>query len=281
MPAVLGMTWGHACLVAAGYTVAPLASGVWAPNVLPWLRLFEWTLMLPFTLSMVLVHRTSVPLETLTSEGIPLQALALPALAGWSLATLGARLWQHRRGVPVRMLLAASLMAGALSGVSTARAIADERAAERIFMRMVAADTAPWEEPASRSAARMLVARYPDSRWASEGWRVVATDAEQRKDLPEALGAWRSFEACFDHAAAAGRAFGALNRARILESNAPADVVAAHYLRALRTIERSDGAAQSWIAPESARGLAKATRRDGLYATAEYWAARANAHEEQ
>jgi hypothetical protein len=280
MPAVLGMTWGHACLVAAGYTVAPPASWAEAPDGLPWLRLLEWTLMLPLTLSMVMVHRTSAPLETLTSEGIPLQALALPALAGWSLATLGARMWRYRRGVPVRVLLAASLLAGGLSGVSAARAIADERAAERIFMRMVAADTDPWKEPASRSAARMLVTRYPDSRWASEGWRVVATDAELREDLPEALGAWRSFEACFDHAATTGRAFGALNTARILESRAPADVVAAHYLRALRTIERGDGTAQSWIAPESARGLAKASRQDGLHATAEYWTARANAHEE-
>jgi hypothetical protein len=281
MPAVLGMTWGHACLVAAGCTVAPTATLSGTSDVLPWLRLLEWTLMLPLTLSMVMVHRTSAPLETLASEGIPLQALALPALVGWSLATLGARLWRYQRGVLVRTILAASLMAGALSGVSSARAIADERAAERIFVRMVAADTAPWDEPAARSAARMLVARYPDSRWASEGWRVVATDAVQREDLPEALEAWRSFEACFDHAEAPARAFGALNRARILESIAPADVVAAHYLRALRTIERGDGTAQSWIAPESARGLAEAAQRDGLHATAGYWAARANAHEEQ
>jgi hypothetical protein len=279
VPAALGMTWGHACLVAAGYSLAPAATVSGTPDVLPWVRLLEWTLMLPLTLSMVMVHRTSAPLETLTSEGIPLQALALPALAGWSLAVVGARLWRHRRGVPVRVILAASLMASGLSGVSAARAIADERTAERIFMRMVAADSAPWEEPASRSAARMLVTRYPDSRWASEGWRVVATDAELREDLPEALGAWRSFEACFDPAAAAGRAFGALNTARILESIAPADVVAAHYLRALRTIERGNGTAQSWIAPESARGLAKAARRDGLHATAEYWAARASVHE--
>jgi hypothetical protein len=280
MLAATGVLWGHACVFAAVSTVVPLVSRAQTATAPPWLRVLEWTLMLPLSLSLALAERTLSPLEALASQGIAWPTLALPALTGSALVMLGDVLWRHRYGVAARTVLAAFLITSALSGVAAARTAADEGAAEQVFMRMTADDPAPWDEPASRSAARTLVARYPESRWASEAWRVIAIDAEQRDQPNEALEAWRSFETCFDDATASGRAVGALARARILELNGPPDVVAAHYLRALRTMERGDGTAQPWIAPESARGLARVARRSGLHATAGYWTARVHAHDQ-
>lgn len=235
--------------------------------------------MLPLSASVAVVHRTTTPLATMLADGIPVPAIPLPALTGWALALLCAALWRHRAHTLARVGLSTMALALCFSGVSSANAIAGERAAERLFLRMVATDAAPWNEPASRSAARTLVRRHPESRWASEAWRVVATDAELRGDLPEALDAWESFGACFGDTAIPGRALASLNVARILEKSAPADLAAMYYLRALRTLGRSNWSAQPWIAAECARGLERTSRREGLYATADYWAARARTNE--
>lgn len=280
-PTFIGIAWGHACLVATAWIAS--SAGVWAgdPAALASLRALEWTFMLPLSASVAAVHRTTSPLAMFVSDGMPVHALPLPALAGCVLALACAALWRQRTHALARVCLLAMALALCHSGVSSAHAITTERAAERLFLRMVAADTAPWEEPASRSAARTLVLRHPGSRWASEAWRVVATDAELRGDLSEALAAWESFGACFGDTAMPGRALASLNVAQILERRTPADLAAAHYLRALQTLGRGNGSAQPWIAAASARGLERISRRAGLYATADYWAARARANERQ
>ncbi|MFU8890312.1 MAG: hypothetical protein ACNA76_01445 [Anaerosomatales bacterium] len=269
--AFAGIAWGHACLIAAS-TLVP-AEGIRAGAELgsPALRVLEWTLLLPLSLSVAVVHGSASPLDAMASEGLPLAALPLPALAGWAIVALVTALLATRRRAAARAVLALVLLAGCVSGVASARIAASERAAEQLFLRMVATDSRPWEDPGSRSAARTLVARHPDSRWASEAWRVIAIDAEQRGDVSGALAGWRAFAECFGDTAAPGPAFAALSVARLLEQSAPADISATHYLRAHRSIGAGEESVQAWIAPESARGLVRVSRREGLYATAWYW----------
>lgn len=173
------------------------------------------------------------------------------------------------------------LVAGCVSGALSARTMSEEHSADRLFLRMVATDAPPWEDPGSRSAARTLVARHPESHWASEAWRVIAIDAEKRGDVPGAVAAWQALGECFSDTAAPGRALAALCVARLLEQSAPADVAATHYLRAHRSIGTGNEGVQAWIAPESARGLVRVSRREGLYATASYWEHRSNLDTEE
>ncbi|MDT8434731.1 MAG: hypothetical protein RQ731_08260 [Anaerosomatales bacterium] len=269
--AAIGIAWGQACLFAAS-TLVP-AQGIRAGAELgsPALRVLEWTLLLPLSLSVAAVYRTANTTEALAAHGLPQTALPLPALAGWTLVAFFAALLASRGQMVARAALAIAVVAGCVAAGVHVPATAEARDAEQIFLRMVKTDLNPWDDPVSRSAARALATRYPDSRWASEAWRVIAIDAERRDSVSEALAAWQSFGECFDNTSAPGRSLAALNSARLLERSAPADVAAAHYARALRSIGTGEDAVQAWIAPEAAGSLARLSQRSGLYATAAYW----------
>ena len=280
LAATFGTAWGHASLAAAGWIAQVAAPVMDTPAGSTSLRLLEWSVLLPLSLGAAATHATTRPLATLLGEGLPVPALVLPAVAGCAIALAGSYALRSSGGRRVvRTCLLTAVLISILSGASLSRALADDRAAERLFLRMVAADSAPWEEPTSRSAARTLVGRHPDSRWASEGWRVVATDAELRGEPAEAVEHWKAFGACFGEEAVPGRALAEFNVARLLEERAPADVAAAHYRQAFRTVGETGATSQLWIGVESSRALETLSRDQGLYAIANRWATHARMYE--
>jgi hypothetical protein len=274
-PPALGILWGHASL--AGLSVIePLIAvpggGIIDRWVLPALA---WTLLLPLSLTGALALGSAEPLSTVAHSGLPAHLLPAPALVGLVLVTVATRLL-HRSAL--RRLAQLGLgLAVVVSGVSAAvvwATLSQERAGERLFLRMVATDARPWEVPASRAAARTLVERYPRTRWASEAWRVLASDAESRGAWHEAADGWQEFGRCFGDQAVPGRALASFNVARLLEGRAPDEVVSAHYLDARRALARAGPEAQPWIAGQTARGLARLALQEGLYATSGYWGSR-------
>ncbi len=152
----------------------------------------------------------------------------------------------------------------------------DSSAADRLFARMVATDELPWNVRTSRIAARTLVESYPESRWASEAWRVIALDAESRCDTGTASAAWESFAGAFEDGQAPGAAFGHYNLGRLKESGGDARGAEGHFRTAIRVIGSHESGVQTWIAADSARSIARIKRRACQWAETNAWKMRAD-----
>jgi hypothetical protein len=236
---------------------------------------FAWTSLLPLSLTGVLALKSAEPLSAVVHSGLPAHMLPAPALVGLALVTVSARLLQSQSLRRVtRLGLGLVIVVSSISTGALWATLSQERAAERLFLRMVATDAPPWEVPASRSAARTLVARYPRTRWASEAWRVLASDAEARGSWREAADGWQEFGRCFGDRAVPGHALASFNIARLLEGRAPDEVVNGHLLDARRALARAGPQVQTWIAEAAARELARLALQEGLHATAGYWGSR-------
>jgi len=274
----LGIAWGHASLVALALAAPALTQGWGGPAGRLAARLIAWSALAPASLTVAFVTHTAEPFSALARTGLPSYALPLPALLGaagtwcWCAVT---RTGGARRRL-ARVLLACGLVAAVLAGAVLLDAAVKERRGEKLFMSMVAGDDPPWQLPAARARARELATRYPQTRWASEAWRVLALDAERRGSQEDAAQAWRSFEECFADEDLPGRALAALGIARALDGQVPSDETAAHYLAARHRIARAAPDTQSWIAVQAANELARLARQGSLYATASYWESRAS-----
>lgn len=279
VPAALGIGWGHATLVGLD-AVSPLFAVATRGGVsTPWpFAVLQWTLALPLTAAGAFVFGSADPLAELVAAGLPPLAMALPAVVGWSVVTLGTRAARIRTlRVPLLVALALITAAAGASLMAATTIVARERAAERLFLEMANTDEPPWSVAASRAAARVLVGDFAGTRWTSEGWRVIANDAEARGDPGAAARAWRAFGESFPDEAVPGRAVALLSLARAVDGRAPDDVAATHYLDARRTLARAGPHVQTWIAAEAAEALERLALRQGLHATANYWATRARA----
>lgn len=173
------------------------------------------------------------------------------------------------------ILLALVLVALVAAGAVYARHERSD-AADRLYLRMVATDDEPWRVPASRVAARAIAERHPDSRWASEAWRVIALDAESRCDTPTAVAAWGSFVEFFSEARGPGIAYGQLSVARLHEADGEMRAADRHYRAALRSIASVENRMQTWIAIDAARSVARIRRGDGEWAETIAWEVRAD-----
>ena len=275
-PPALGLIWGHASL--AGLAVIESLLAVPGGEAIDrWaLSALAWTLLLPLSVTAALANQSAEPLSAVVHAGLPAHLLPVPAVVGLGLVTVSMRLLRRSafRGL-VQLGLGLAIVVSGVSADAVWAAVSHERAGERLFLRMVATDARPWEVPASRSMARTLVARYPRTRWASEAWRVLASDAEVRGAWREAADGWQEFGRCFgDDQAVPGRALASFNVARLLEGRAPGEIVSGHYLDARRALARAGPQTQPWIAGQAARGLARLALQEGLYATAGYWGSR-------
>ncbi len=276
------MAWGHAALGALVLATSALEPGWggWAGSRA--IGLLAWSALLPASIGVALATLTDDPLAAVRGSGLPWYALPAPALVGAALllgwATLARRGSLCRR--VARAGLACAVLTAILSGVGVLGAAARERSAERLFLRMTSGDDPPWQVPAARATARELAGRYPETRWASEAWRVLALDAELRGAPADAARAWRGFERCFADYELPGRALAALGLARALDGRVPADELTARYLAARHGIARAGPDTQSWIALRAAVDLARLARQGSLYATASYWESRTTAPDE-
>jgi hypothetical protein len=214
-PPALGLVWGHASL--AGLTVIESLLSVPGGGAIDrWaLSALSWTLLLPLSVTGALALQSAEPLRAVAHSGLPAHLLPVPALVGLALVTRLVRL-VHRsafRGV-AQLGLGLAIVVSGVSAATVWSALSQERAGERLFLRMVATDARPWEVPASRSVARTLVTRYPRTRWASEAWRVLASDAEVRGAWREAAeGGWSSVGASRIRPSPAGRSPRSMSRA--------------------------------------------------------------------
>ena len=276
-PATLGIAWGHASAAVAlriAAAATPLGSAPpdhWSVAVL------AWTLLLPFSLTFGPVLQSHSPLHAASVHGVPAIALPLPALTGCALVWGAGIALRKRLARPLVIACATgAVLTGSAAGLSLGSTLAGEYAAEQHFLEIVAAGTVPWSEPASLAAAHALVERHPESRWASEAWRVLAAEAELRRAIPEAIDAWRSFDGCFGSRPVPGRAFAALSIARLLDGTAPADVAADQYHAAYVLLRDGGAGSQTWVLAEAAAGLERLSHTQGRYSTARRWAARAS-----
>lgn len=267
-----GIAWGHATLITAAAMPA-LAHAMPQPGHPSgvWITVFEWTALLPLSVTVALAAGSTEPLAAI-SRGVPAYALPLPALAGCALATAVAWLARATQTRSAVLTLLTAFLATALFSAATATvSLVRERAAAELFGEAVSAATEPWRVASSRAAARTLVRRYPETTWASEAWRIIAIDAGVRGSQREEEAAWRGFRASFEPHESAGRALASLNLAR-LALGRPDDVAFGHYLTARRAVNRSGPDVQQWIALRAASELERLALRKGLYATALYWA---------
>lgn len=268
-----GIAWGHAALVAA--TAIPAATpGIARIDHLStaWLLAFEWTALLPLAITMAVVAGATGTLAGVSEHGLPLYALPLPALTGSALVVFTARLIRTPQTRPTVLPLLAALVATALfSTGAVSVSLVREHAAAQLFLEAVSTGEDPWRVASSRAAARTLVRRYPETVWASEAWRIIAIDAEVRGSRHEEAQAWRGFLASFEPYESAGRAVAALNLGRLTDGE-PYDVAIGHYLSARHAVALSGPGVQRWIASQAARELERLALREGLYATAHYWA---------
>jgi hypothetical protein len=182
---------------------------------------------------------------------------------------------QGRRNgaVVVLAIVIASAAAGAGLGVRHERAARSQRA----FFALLADAPVAHRSPATVSAARAFVERYPDSRWVGEALRIVAMNAWDERRYADAEAVWRRFEESFDDPALPGVAYAELSRGMCDERLGMSKDAARHFRAAIDVIRARRDGIQGWIATSAAQRLATIEQQEGMLATAEDWKRKAQA----